>query len=117
MNTLIKVKNENSRLVEENEILAGQLETLNIDYENATNQKAIMDANYADIEETLSKLNFPVDIVFSGPRLSYIRRYLRVKIILKWFSKIIIFLERVIFARITLIYSLESELILENISV
>jgi len=49
-----QVKNENNRLVDENEILAGQLETLNIDYENATNQKAIMDANYADIEETLS---------------------------------------------------------------
>ena len=55
MNTPIKVKNENNRLLDENEILAGQLETLNIDYENATNQKAIMDANYADIEETHSK--------------------------------------------------------------
>ena len=33
--------------------LEGQLAALNVDYENATNQKAIMDANYADIEETL----------------------------------------------------------------
>ena len=74
MNTLIIVKDENSRLVEENEILAGQLETLNIDYENATNQKAIMDANYADIEETLSKSPFLRNIVFSGLLLSYIRR-------------------------------------------
>ena len=111
MNTLIKVKNENSRLVEENEILAGQLETLNIDYENATNQKAIMDANYADIEETLSKSPFLRNIVFSGPLLSYIKRQIRVGIILKRFFEDNHVSKRVIFPRIKLIYSLESKLI------
>ena len=36
--------------------LENQLAALNVDYENATNQKAIMDANYADIEETLGNI-------------------------------------------------------------
>ena len=50
-----QVKAENEQLRAEHATLEAQLEQVNIDYEHATNQKAIMDANYADIEEALGK--------------------------------------------------------------
>merc|ERR1712106_67257 len=49
-----QVKEENEQLKLEHATLEAQLEQANIDYENETNQKAIMDANYADLEEALA---------------------------------------------------------------
>ena len=53
-----QVKEENEQLKLEHATLEAQLEQANIDYENETNQKAIMDANYADLEEALGSFLF-----------------------------------------------------------